>query len=330
MPAQPASHRIGRRAVLAAASAMPLAPVVVRASSWPDRPIRFVVPYAAGGTSDLLGRLIANALGPALGQTMVVENRPGGGATVGAASVAQAAPDGYTLLLGTPAVQATNRFMMASLPYDPDRAFTPIVNIMRTPNLLVVHPSVPAHSVAELIALCKRQPDTLFFGSSGVGSTSHLAGEMLRVMAKIEIAHAPFRGTGPNVQALLSGEVKMSLDGMPALLPHIREGRLRLLAVTTPARYASLPDTPAVAETLPGFDAAPFNYITGPAGLPQPIVERVNTAMNAILNEATFRSRFQELGFEPMGGTPAELAEVIRQETARWGEVIRAAGIRIE
>jgi tripartite-type tricarboxylate transporter receptor subunit TctC len=201
---------------------------------------------------------------------------------------------------------------------------------MRTPNLLVVHPSLPASSVAELIALAKREPGTLFFGSSGVGSTSHLAGEMLRVMAQIDITHAPFRGTGPNIQALLSGEVKMSLDGRPALLPHVREGRLRLLAVTTPTRYPGLPDTPALAETLPGFDAAPFNYISGPAGLPQPIVERVNATMNAILAEPGFRAHFLELGFEPMGGTPAELAEVIRSETTRWGEVIRAAGIRIE
>ncbi|MCR0981069.1 Bug family tripartite tricarboxylate transporter substrate binding protein [Roseomonas populi] len=328
--------RIGalRRRILLGAVLGPLAaPEAIRAAraqAWPARPLRLIVPFAAGGTSDLLGRLIGSALGPALGQTVVVENRPGGGSTVGAAAVAQAAPDGYTLLLGTPGVQTTNPFMMPSLPYDPDQAFTPIVNVMRTPNLLVVHPSVPAKTVAELIDLARKRPGTLFFGSSGAGSTSHLAGELLRYMAKVEVVHVPFRGTGPGVQALLSGDVQMALDGLPALLPHIREGRLRLLAVTTPRRYAGLPDTPAVAETLPGFDAAPFNYISGPANLPRPIVDRVNAAMNTILREEGFRRKFEELGFEPMGGTPEELAGVIRGEAARWKSVIQAAGIRIE
>jgi tripartite-type tricarboxylate transporter receptor subunit TctC len=321
---------IRRRYLLAAPLALPFLGRAARAADWPTRPLRLVVPFAPGGTSDLLGRLVGNALGPALGQTMIVENRPGGGSTLGAAYVAQSPPDGYVLLLGTPGVQTTNPFMMQSLPYDPERAFTPIINIMRTPNLLAVHPSLAANSVAELIDLAKKKPGTLFFGSSGAGSTSHLAGELLRYMAKIEITHVPFRGTGPNVQALLSGDIKMTLDGLPALMPHIREGRLRLLAVTTPLRYAGLPDTPAVAEALPGFDAAPFNYLTGPANLPRPIVDRVNTVMGAILKEPHFRKNFEELGFEPMGGTPEELETVIRNEALRWKAVIQSAGIRVE
>lgn len=321
---------LGRREALIASLILPLAGRAALAADWPTRPLRLVVPFAAGGTSDLLGRLIGNALGPALGQTVIVENRPGGGGTLGAAFVAQSPPDGYALLLGTPGVQTTNPFMMPSLPYDPDRAFTPIINVMRTPNLLVVHPSVPANSVPELLELARKRPGQIFFGSSGVGSTSHLAGELLRHMGRVDVAHVPFRGTGPNVQALLSGEVQMSLDGLPSLMPHTREGRLRLLAVTTPRRWAGLPETPTVAETLPGFAAAPFNYISGPANLPRPIVDRLNAAMNAILQEPGFRKNFEDLGFEPMGGTPEELSEVIRTEAARWKEVIQAARIRME
>ena len=321
------SGRVTRRGVLAAALVVP---AVARAQGFPTRPLRMIVPFAAGGSADASARMLAEPLAAALGQPVVVENRPGGGATIGAQAVARAAPDGHTLLYGTPGPQIVNPHLMRSVPYDPERDFAPVAGYKRAPNLLAVHPSVPAQSVAELIALAKARPGTLTFASSGIGSSSHLAGEMLKFMARIDITHVPYRGTSQALTDLLGGTVTMALDTLSILLPPSRSGHLRALGVTTPRRSALAADLPALAETLPGFDAAPFNYIATTGGTPAPVVARLNEAIVGILADAAYRARMEALGEEATPSSPEELAATIREESARWKQVIEAAGIRAE
>jgi tripartite-type tricarboxylate transporter receptor subunit TctC len=316
-----------RRAVLAATLA---APSLAFAQSFPSRPLRMVVPFAAGGSADASARMLAEPLGAVLGQPVVVENRPGGGATIGAQAVARAAPDGHTLLYGTPGPQIVNPHLMRSVPYDPVADFAPVSGYKRAPNLLAVHPGVRAQNLAELIELARARPGTLTFASSGIGSSSHLAGEMLKFLARIDITHVPYRGTSAALTDLLGGTVTMALDTLSILLPPSRAGNLRALGVTTPQRSALAPDLPALAETLPGFDAAPFNYIATTGGTPAPIVARLSEAVNAILARPEFRARMDALGEEPTPSSPEALAETIRAESARWKQVIEAAGIRAE
>jgi tripartite-type tricarboxylate transporter receptor subunit TctC len=316
-----------RRSLLVAALALP-APAL--AQGFPSRPIRLVCPFAAGGSADASARQLAEPLSTALGQPVVVENRPGGGATLGAQLVARAAPDGHTLLYGTPGPQIINPHLMRSLPYDPVRDFAPVSGYKRAPNLLAVHPALGASDVAGLLALARARPGVLTFASSGVGSSSHLAGEMLKFLGGVDITHVPYRGTGPAMTDLLAGTVAMALDTLSILLPPARTGSVRALGVTTPQRSALVPELPALAETLPGFDAAPFNYIAAPGGTPPAIVARLNAAIVGILNAPAYRARMEALGEEATPSSPEELAATIARESARWKQVIEAAGIRVE
>ena len=301
------------------------------AQGWaPSRPIRLVVPFAAGGSADATARMLAEPMSAALGQPVIVENRPGGGATLGANLVARAAPDGHTILYGTPGPQIINPHLMRSLPYDAERDFAPISGVKRAPNLLAVHPSLGVASVAELLALARARPGVLTFASSGIGSSSHLAGEMLKFLGQVDITHVPYRGTGPAMTDLLAGTVSMALDTLSILLPPSRAGSLRALGVTTPRRSRLVPDLPALAETLPGFDAAPFNYLAAPAGTPAPAIAWLNAVVVGILNDPAYRARMEALGEEATPSTPEELAAVIAAESARWRRLIEAAGIRAE
>ncbi len=317
---------ISRRVLLAALAV----PAVARAQGFPNRPVRLICPFAAGGSADASARQLAEPLSGVLGQPVVVENRPGGGATLGAQMVARAAPDGHTLLYGTPGPQIVNPWLMRSVPYDPVKDFAPVSGYKRAPNLLAVHPSIPAKDVAELIALAKARPGTLTFASSGVGSSSHLAGEMLKFLGGVDITHVPYRGTGPAMTDLLAGNVSMARDTLSIILPPARAGQLRALGGTTPQRSRLAPELPALAETLPGFDAAPFNYIATTGGTPAPIVARLNQAIVGILNDPAYRARMEALGEEATPSTPEELAATIAAESARWKQVIEAAGIRAE
>ena len=319
--------RLSRRTLLAAPAVLA---VPAQAQSFPNRPLRLVVPFAAGGSADASARMLAEPMGAALGQPVVVENRPGGGATIGAQAVARATPDGHTLLYGTPGPQIINPHLMRSLPYDPVKDFAPVSGYKRAPNLFAIHPALPAQDVAGLIALAKARPGELTFASSGIGSSSHLAGEMLKFMAQIDITHVPYRGTGPALTDLMGGTVSMALDTMSILLPPARAGTLRALAVTTPARSRQAPDLPALAETLPGFDAAPFNYIAAPAGTPAPAIARLNSVIVTILNDPAYRTRMEAMGEEATPSTPEALAATIAAESARWKQVIDSAGIRLE
>ncbi|MGG5888872.1 tripartite tricarboxylate transporter substrate binding protein [Falsiroseomonas sp. HC035] len=321
---------MNRRTLLLAGAAL-AAPRIAAAQAWaPTRPMRIVVPFAPGGAADTVARLLADPLGQALGQTVTVENRPGGGTTIGAMAVARAAPDGLTLLYATPNVQILNPHLMQNLAYDPVADFTPVIAILRAPKLLVVRPDSPARDVAGLITQAKAQQGGMTYASAGVASSGHLAAAMFGQMAGIELLHVPFRGTAPAVQEVMAGRVDFMMDNIATLLPLVRDGRLRALGVSTADPAAAAPELPPVGRTLPGFHDASFNYLLAPGGTPPAIIARLNAELNAILDSAPLASRFEVLGIEKLGGTPEALAAMVREESGRWGPVIQKGGIRIQ
>ena len=305
-----------------ATAVLALAAGGAQAQTYPSSPIRLVVPFAPGGGADLMARILADPLGKRLGQPIVIENKPGGGATLGADLVAKAAPDGYTLLWTTPGPQITNPYLMEKLPYDPNRDFTPIATVVTAVNVLVVTPSLPVKSVAELIAHAKANPGKLNYSSAGVGASSHLSGALLGQMAGIDIVHVPYRGSGPALQDLLAGNVQMAIDTVAVLLPHIQSGGVRALGVATIERNPTLPDLPPIADMLPGFDGSSINYINGPAGLPMAIVERLNREINAVLGDAGVQKRMQAAGFTPIIESQPALVKRIASEQEKWKKVI--------
>jgi tripartite-type tricarboxylate transporter receptor subunit TctC len=305
-------------------------PAVVAAQSYPVKPVTLVVPFAPGGGADVVARIMSPHLSQALGQPVVVENRPGAGATIGANTVAKAAPDGYTLLYVTPGVQLTNPYLMKKLPYDPVNDFAPVIPLVVVPNVLVVHPSLPVKTVKDLIELAKAKPGTLNFSSSGVGASSHLSGELFKQMTGTAITHVAYKGTGASIQDLLSGTVQLAIESVNVMLPHIKSGALRAVAVSTLERSPVLPDLPTIADTLPGFDAAAFNYISAPARTPRPVIDRLNKELNAVLAVPEVRERFLSLGVTTIGGTPEDLDARIKRESAKWKRVIEQSGARAE
>jgi tripartite-type tricarboxylate transporter receptor subunit TctC len=292
------------------------------AQQYPSQPIKLVVPFAPGGGSDLTARIIIDPLAKRLGQPVIIENKPGAGATIGADFVAKAAPDGYTLLYVTPGPQITNPYLMPKLPYDPNKDLVPVASLVLAVNVLVVTPSLPVKSVAELIAYAKANPGKINFSSSGVGSSSHLSGELFKMMAGIDIVHVPYRGSGPSIQDILAGNVQMSIDTVATMLPHIQSGGMRALAVATAGRNPTLPDLPPIAETLPGFEGSSINYISAPAGTPQPIIERLNKEINAVLADPEIQKRMVATGLTTVIESPAELGARIKSEQEKWKKVI--------
>jgi tripartite-type tricarboxylate transporter receptor subunit TctC len=320
-----------RRRTLLMAGAGLLTARPASAQGWtPNRPMRLVVPFAPGGAADTIARLLAEPLGQQLGQPVTVENRPGGGTTIGAVAVARAEADGHTLLYATPNVQILNPFLMRSMPYDPAADFAPVIALMRAPKLLVVRPDFPARDAAGLVELARRAPQSLTFASAGVASSGHLAAVMLGQMAEVELLHVPFRGTAPAAQEVMAGRVDFMLDNIATLLPLVREGKLRALAVSTSEPAAAAPELPPLARTLPGYHDASFNYILAPARTPQPAIARLNATLNSVLDTPLVTSRFTTLGIEKLGGTPEELAAAVRAESERWGPVIRRGGITVQ
>ncbi len=317
------------RRALGALLALPVLPAAAQ-ENWPTRPVRMIVPFAAGGSTDILARIIAQGLGPRLGQNVVVENRPGGATNVAAEAVVRAAPDGYTLLFGA-AAMATNPSLLPSMPYDLFRDLVPIVQIGRTPLVLVVHPSVPARNVQELLALARSRPEGLSYATGGNGTIPHLATELLRFLAEVKLSHIPYRGQATAMPDVLAGRVPMMLESVPPLLTNIRAGELRALAVAEPERIAVLPDVPTLAESgFPGFSAAAWNAIWAPVGTPPAIVAKVNAETNAVMRDPAVRARFAELGALPVGGTPAQMEAFLRAEVRSWAEVIRRSGARAD
>ncbi len=301
------------------------------ADSFPAKPLKMVVPFPPGGGNDALARLVAKHLGDMLGQQVIVDNRGGAGGIIGTQAVAKSPPDGYTLLLGYTGTLAINPHLYKDIPYDPEKDFAPISLVASNPLVLVVHPSVPVHNVAELIALAKAKPNTLNFASSGSGTGGHLVGESFKGAAKIEITHIPYKGTGPAVVDLLGGQVQMMFSVIPAALQHIQTGSLRALAVTSLTRSTVLPDTPTVAEAgLPGFETVLRYGVLAPAGTPVEIVDRLSENIRAIMKRDEIKERLLAEGAETLSTTPAEYAKTISAELAQWGPIVKSSGARVD
>jgi tripartite-type tricarboxylate transporter receptor subunit TctC len=294
--------------------------------TYPTRPVRMLVPFAAGGSTDILARLIAQHLTTRLEQQVLVENRPGGGTNIAAEFVVKSRPDGYTLLFGA-AAMATNPSLLPSMPYDMFRDLAPITVIGRTPLVLVVHPSVPAKTLQELLALARSRPEGLNAATGGNGTIPHLATELLRFESGAPLIHIPYRGQSTAMPDMLSGRVPMMLESIPPLLPVIRNGELRALAVAEPERLDVLPEVPTIAESgFPGFSAAAWNAIFAPAGTAAPILAKLNAEVNSIMRLPEVTARFTELGARPVGGTPEEMQRFLRAEVDLWAGVIRRSG----
>ena len=301
----------------------------LHAQDYPNKPILLVVPFAPGGSSDFLSRLIGAKLTEAWKQQVVVESRPGGAGNIAMDAVQRAKPDGYTLILGHVGTLAVNPAMFAKLPYDPIKGFVPVGMIATVPTLLVVNPSVPAKNFKEFLALAKAKPGTIYYGSAGNGSSGHLAMEYLKQAANIELTHVPYKGTGPMVTDLLGGQTQATFTGATPLIPHIKQGKLRPIAVGGTKRIAALPDVPTVAESgLPGFETSQWYGILAPAGTPDAIVKKLNTELNRILKSPEVVERMTADGSVPQGSTPEEFAKFIASEQKRWGQVVKTANIK--
>jgi tripartite-type tricarboxylate transporter receptor subunit TctC len=303
---------------------------VLHAQEWPQRPVRIIVPYPAGGSADLMPRAVTGILSERWGQPVIVENRPGASGNIGATAVFQAEPDGYTLLSGPPPVMVINRLLYPKLAYDSTQ-FVPMTVIGAIPNVLLVHPKVGVNSVAEFIAHVKANPGKLNYASQGSGSTSHMTAELFKSMAGgLEITHVPYKGTAPALADLLGGQVEMMCDNLGVSLPHVRSGKLKALAVASKNRFPGLPDVPALSETLPGFEAVAWFGIVGPPKTPAAIAEKVAAGVAEALKRPDVQKRLRDLSAQPMGLSPAETAAFMTQEIERWGGVIRSANIKLE
>jgi tripartite-type tricarboxylate transporter receptor subunit TctC len=316
-----------RRALLGVAVAAALGTASARAQAWPQRPVRVIIPYAPGGGADTVGRILFGKLGEMLGANFVIENRGGGAGTIGAAAAAQAAPDGYTLLHDATAL-SVNPALFEKLPYDTARAFRPIFLAGRVPNLLLVHPDVPARSVADVVALAKAAPGGIEFASSGNGTVQHMALEMLARTAGVTLNHVPYRGGGPALTDLIAGQVRFFFSNASASTGHAKAGRVRAVAHTGSGPVAAFPELAAVADTYPGFEAYEWNGVLAPAGVPEPIVQRLSEGLNAAIRDRAVAERLAGLNVETVANTPAEFAAFLAAETEKWGRLVREAGIK--
>ena len=314
----------------AAIAAPPILSSRAAGVDWPVKPVRVVVPFTPGGSTDITARLIGNRLQEVWGQSVVIENKPGAGGNIAAEMVAHSDPDGYTILISGPGM-ATNQFLYPSLSYDSVGDFAPVTRLITQPNLMCVPNSSPAKSVQEFIAYCNDNRGKVTYASSGNGTTLHLSGELFKRLAKVEMTHIPYRGGAPAINDLIPGRVDVIFDNMPSILQHVKGGQLRGLAVTTRERVAATPEIPTIAESgVPGFDVFSWFGFFVPVKTPQDVIARINADTNAALAYAPVKSRFEELGATPKGSTPAELAAFLQSEIDKWGPVIREAQIRVD
>jgi tripartite-type tricarboxylate transporter receptor subunit TctC len=320
---------MNRRAWLLAASVLAATPAFAQAD-WPAaKPIRIVVPFAAGGTSDILARLLGEQLQARLKQTVLVENKAGAGGVIGADAVAKAPPDGYTLLLGTIASHAINPVLQPKMPYDAAKDFAPVMLLGSISNVLLVGAAQPAHNVKELIAQAKAKPGSLQFGSAGTGSSQHMSGETFKLMAGVDITHVPYKGSAPSMQDLIGGQIPMSFETATVALPQIQAGKVRALAVTSAKRTKVLPEVPTLAEAgVPGFDVSSWQAFYAPAGTPPAIVKRLNTELAAIIATPEVKAKMEGLGLEYTPNTPEQFAEFGRAELAKWAKVVKEAKVQ--
>ncbi|WP_420992935.1 Bug family tripartite tricarboxylate transporter substrate binding protein [Cupriavidus sp. 30B13] len=317
-------------AMLAACTALSmLAAPAARADSYPSKPIRLVVGFPSGGAPDILARIFSEKI--SLGQPVVVDNKPGAGGNIGAEAVAHAAPDGYTLAMGTVGTHSINGALYARMPYDMVKDFTPVILVASTPNVLVVNPAVPARNVQELIALAKAKPGGLTFGTPGVGTSLHVAGELFNSMAGVKITHVPYKGRAMAIPDLLGGHITMMFDNLPSALPVVKEGKLRALGVTSARRSPSAPEIPTLAEQgLPGFEADSWFAIFAPANTPKDVIARLNAELNRIYTLPDVQAKLKTLGLDPVLGTPEKLAAYQHSEIAKWAKVVKESGAKAE
>jgi tripartite-type tricarboxylate transporter receptor subunit TctC len=320
-----------RTIVLATSVALACFATVALAADYPTKPITLMIGFAPGGPSDVMARIITRKMEDILKQPFVIENRAGAGGSIAGAAVARAAPDGYTVLLATGSLLAINVSLYKNLGYDPEKDFEPITMVGTQTNVLYVHPSLPAKSLGELIAYAKANPGKLSFGSGGIGTPAHLAGELLKIEAKIDMTHVPFRGTGPALQAVIGGHVPMAYNPPPPLLPHLQNGTIRALAITTLKRTAALPDVPTIAELgFPGFEATTWHGIVAPAGTPKEVVAALHRAAAAALNDAEVSKALSDLGVDIVANTPEQFRAHIASEIPKWAAIVKASGAKVD
>lgn len=327
--------RPDRRSILiggaATLGAMPFLSAKSHADTWPSRPVKFIVPFAAGGTTDILGRLVAQKLSEEYGQQFIIENKPGAGGNIAADFVAKSDPDGYTFIVGTPGTHAINKYVQKNMPYDPLVDIQPVTIIARVPNLMSVNPDVPVKSVAEFIAYAKSKPGQIFYGTPGLGSTAHLSTELFKSMTGIDIVHVPYKGSAPALTDLVAGRVQVMIDNLPAVLPFAENNNVRPLAISTLTRWPLLPNIPTIAESgVAGYDAAAWFTIAAPAKVPKDIVMKLNASIIKFIKSPDGVERIRKLGGEPIGGTPEEMQKFVIAETEKWGKVAQFAGIKPE
>ena len=304
--------------------------VTAQAQQYPAKPIRMIVAFAPGGTNDILARLVAQKLTDAFGQSFIADNRPGAGGNIGSDIVAKAAPDGYTLLLGSTGPHVINPHLYPKMPYDTLKDFSPITLVARSNALLVMHPSIPAASVKQLVALAKNGSRQLNYASSGNGSSGHLAGELFKTVAGIPMQHIPYKGNGPAFTDLVGGQIDLMFANKPGALPFVQSGKLKAIAITSAKRDSQVPDIPTVAETLSGFEASSWWGVLGPPGLPPDIVEKLNSAIVRIISSPDMRERILALGADPVTSSPQEFTALIQNELVKYGHIVKRSGMKLE
>ena len=327
------THHIARRTLLAslamaAAGALPLG---AAAQAYPAKPVTIVVPFAPGGTTDILARIVGQGLGAELGQPFVVDNRAGAGGNIGASLAAKAPADGYTLFMGTVGTHAINQALYKKMPFDPVKDFAPLSRVATVPNLLVAHPSQPYKTVKELIAYAKANPGKVTYGSPGSGASPHVSGDLFKSMTGTDLLHVPYKGSAPAMTDLLGGQISIMFDNMPSAIQHVRSGKLRPIAVTTAKRSPELPDVPTIAEAgVPGYEAMSWFGMFAPAATPQPLLDKLNAALVKVLNQPDVKKKIAEQGGDVVAETPAQFAAFIKSETAKWGKVVKDSGATVD
>lgn len=297
---------------------------------YPARPVKIVVPFAAGGSTDVVARILADKLGAELKQAFIVDNRPGAAGNIGADVVAKSNPDGYTLLMGTTGVLAINGHLYKDMPFDPEKDFTPVSYTSLLTNILVVNPEVPARTVSDLVRLAKSKPGALTYASSGAGSSTHLSAELFKSLAGVDILHVPYRGSSQALVDVISGQVTMLFDNAPSAIPFVQQGKLRAVAVTSTKRLPNLPDVPTIEESgVKGYESLSWSGIVAPTATPRAIVNKLNAAIERILAMEDVRQKFASMGVEPVGGPPEAFARHVRAESEKWGRLIKTANITI-
>lgn len=324
------TRRTGLKTLAAATLAVAGMGSALAADAYPDKPLTMIVPFSAGGTTDILARIVGQALGQELGQTIIIENKPGAGGNIGAQQASRAKADGYTLFMGTVGTHAINQALYKKLPYDPVKDFAPLSRVANVPNLLVAHPSRPYKTVQEMIAYAKKHPGEVTYGSPGSGASPHVSGALFQSMTGAELTHVPYKGSAPAISDLLGNQIAVMFDNMPSAIQHVRSGKLRPIAVTTAKRSSELPDVPTIAEAgVPGYEATSWFGLWAVAGTPAPILTKLQTALTKVLKDPAVAKKIADQGGEVVIETPAQFDAFIKSEAAKWGKVVKESGAEV-